>query len=168
MATIFVAEPQCVKHRRRWHAARERRAMTNRILTLSELSRYLQIHRTTIYRMLREGRLPGFRIGSDWRFSLEAIEQWLRDEMETAIEGRCDDSPNAPLSSVNDHRFITGQSALVIHQRQPSSDPRIVKPRHPRGPQTSPAARPRELPRKKEKSEDECMEVNLRHAVRSR
>src|ERR1700693_1424473 len=102
MATGFVAEPQCLKPRRRSRAARERRSMTNRILTLSELSRYLQIHRTTIYRMLREGRLPGFRIGSDWRFSLEAIEQWLRDEMETAIEGRCDNSPNAPLSSVND------------------------------------------------------------------
>jgi excisionase family DNA binding protein len=28
--------------------------------------------------MLRQGKLPGFRIGSDWRFSLEAIEEWQR------------------------------------------------------------------------------------------
>jgi excisionase family DNA binding protein len=49
------------------------------ILNVSELSEYLRIHKTTIYRMLREGRLPGFRIGSDWRFSVEAIDQWLRD-----------------------------------------------------------------------------------------
>jgi excisionase family DNA binding protein len=41
-----------------------------RILTVSELSEYLHVHRTTIYRMLREGNLPGFRIGSDWRFNL--------------------------------------------------------------------------------------------------
>jgi excisionase family DNA binding protein len=49
------------------------------ILNVAELSEYLRIHKTTIYRMLREGRLPGFRIGSDWRFSVEAIDQWLRD-----------------------------------------------------------------------------------------
>ncbi len=66
--------------------------MPNPILTISELSKYLHIHRATIYRMLREGRLPGFRIGSDWRFSLEAIEQWLRDQINTEIEGRCVDS----------------------------------------------------------------------------
>ena len=49
------------------------------ILNVSELSECLRIHKTTIYRLLREGRLPGFRIGSDWRFSVEAIDQWLRD-----------------------------------------------------------------------------------------
>lgn len=55
----------------------------SKYLTVAELSEYLQIHRTTIYRMLREGRLPGFRIGSDWRFSREAIDEWVRDQMET-------------------------------------------------------------------------------------
>jgi excisionase family DNA binding protein len=59
-----------------------------RILTVSELSEYLHIHRTTVYRMLKEGKLPGFRIGSDWRFSVEAIEQWLRDLAKTAAQRR--------------------------------------------------------------------------------
>jgi excisionase family DNA binding protein len=54
-----------------------------RILNVSELSKYLQIHKTTIYRLLREGKLPGFRIGSDWRFNVDAIEQWQRDQMKT-------------------------------------------------------------------------------------
>ena len=52
-----------------------------RILTVSELSEYLNVHRTTIYRLLREGTLPGFRLGGDWRFRLDAIEQWQRDQM---------------------------------------------------------------------------------------
>jgi excisionase family DNA binding protein len=55
----------------------------DKYLTVAELSEYLHIHRTTIYRMLREGKLPGFRIGSDWRFSLEAIKEWARDQMKT-------------------------------------------------------------------------------------
>ena len=54
----------------------------DKYLTVAELSEYLHIHRTTIYRMLREGRLPGFRIGSDWRFSLEATEEWVRDRID--------------------------------------------------------------------------------------
>jgi excisionase family DNA binding protein len=52
-----------------------------RILTPSELSEYLHVHKSTIYRLLREGKLPGFRVGSDWRFHVDAIEQWQRDQM---------------------------------------------------------------------------------------
>jgi len=51
------------------------------ILNASELSEYLRVDKTTIYRALREGKLPGFRVGSEWRFHLDAIEQWQRDQM---------------------------------------------------------------------------------------
>ena len=47
-----------------------------RVLTVTELSEYLRVHRSTIYRLLRRGQLPAFKIGSDWRFSVEAIDQW--------------------------------------------------------------------------------------------
>jgi len=53
----------------------------SKYLTVAELSEYLRVHKTTIYRMLKEQKLPGFRIGSDWRFSLEAIKQWQLDRM---------------------------------------------------------------------------------------
>jgi hypothetical protein len=33
--------------------------------------------------------LPGFRIGSDWRFSLEAIKEWARDQMKTDSSRIC-------------------------------------------------------------------------------
>jgi excisionase family DNA binding protein len=50
------------------------------IFTIKELSEHLRVHPTTIYRLLRQGRLPGFRVGSNWRFSREAIEQWEREQ----------------------------------------------------------------------------------------
>jgi excisionase family DNA binding protein len=54
--------------------------MTRRkFLTVDELSEYLHVHRTTIYRMLRQGKLSGFRVGTDWRFDFDVIERWLRD-----------------------------------------------------------------------------------------
>jgi excisionase family DNA binding protein len=47
-----------------------------KLITISELSEYLHVHRTTIYRLLKKGQLPGFKIGSDWRFNVEAIDRW--------------------------------------------------------------------------------------------
>ena len=51
-------------------------AEKDEIYTIQELSDRLRVHPTTIYRLLRQGRLPAFRVGSNWRFSRAAIEQW--------------------------------------------------------------------------------------------
>ena len=59
-------------------AVKPKMALDDEIYTINELSEHLRVHRATIYRLLRQGRLPGFRVGSDWRFSRSAIEQWER------------------------------------------------------------------------------------------
>jgi excisionase family DNA binding protein len=46
-----------------------------RVLTVQEVSRYLRVHPSTIYRMLKKNQLPAFRVGSDWRFTVEAIDK---------------------------------------------------------------------------------------------
>jgi excisionase family DNA binding protein len=48
-----------------------------RILTISELAAYLNIHKITIYRLLKNGNLPGFRIGRAWRFDLDQVTEWV-------------------------------------------------------------------------------------------
>ena len=50
--------------------------MKNRILTVQDLASYLRVHPSTIYRMLKKNQLPAFRVGSDWRFNVEAIDKW--------------------------------------------------------------------------------------------
>ncbi|MBV8054614.1 MAG: helix-turn-helix domain-containing protein [Deltaproteobacteria bacterium] len=58
-------------------------------MTVGELADFLRLHpsmrsdSSTIYRLLREGTLPAFKIGSDWHFSREAIERWCRVQLET-------------------------------------------------------------------------------------
>ena len=47
-----------------------------KVITVSELAVYLHVHRSTLYRLLRRGQLPGFKVGGDWRFSVEAIDRW--------------------------------------------------------------------------------------------
>ena len=46
---------------------------SSRVLTVKELSDYLKVHPSTIYRQLKRGRLPAFKVGSDWRFNIESI-----------------------------------------------------------------------------------------------
>jgi excisionase family DNA binding protein len=51
----------------------------SRVLTVSEVSKYLRVHPSTVYRMLKKNQLPAFRVGSDWRFTVESIDQWRSD-----------------------------------------------------------------------------------------
>ncbi len=51
----------------------------NDLLTVKQLQELLQVDRVTIYRMLSDGRLPGFKVGGQWRFSSQAIDDWLAE-----------------------------------------------------------------------------------------
>lgn len=50
------------------------------LMTVKELAVYLNVHTSTIYRMLRQNALPCFKIGSDWRFHRMAIDEWIRSK----------------------------------------------------------------------------------------
>lgn len=52
------------------------------ILTIDELAAYLKISKSTLYKLVREGKLPSQKVGKHWRFRKEAIDRWL-DETPT-------------------------------------------------------------------------------------
>jgi excisionase family DNA binding protein len=59
----------------------------SKIMTLTEVAEYLRVHSTTVYRLLKQGKLPAFKVGSDWRFDAQAIDRWLRgQESDRGIE----------------------------------------------------------------------------------
>jgi len=51
--------------------------MKEKLLTIEDLAEYLNISRRTVYRLLKEGTLPGYRIGSHMRFRRGEIDRWL-------------------------------------------------------------------------------------------
>lgn len=57
------------------------------LLTTRQLQGLLQVDRITIYRMLSDGRIHGFKVGGQWRFPRETIERWLQ-EQQTAVGAR--------------------------------------------------------------------------------
>ena len=49
------------------------------VLTIEDLSDYLKISKSTLYKLVREGSIPCQKIGRHWRFRKEAIDRWLED-----------------------------------------------------------------------------------------
>lgn len=49
-------------------------------LTARQLQEILRVDRTTIYRMAESGRLPGLKVGNQWRFPRQQIEAWLQSQ----------------------------------------------------------------------------------------
>ena len=47
------------------------------IMTIEEVSDYLRISRSTLYKLAQEGRIPRQKVGRHWRFRKEAIDRWL-------------------------------------------------------------------------------------------
>ena len=51
-----------------------------KVMNVREVSAYLRVHPSTIYRMVKQRQIPAFQVGSDWRFNIEAIDRWCRQQ----------------------------------------------------------------------------------------
>ena len=74
--------------------------MKDKVLTVQEVSAYLRVHPSTIYRMLKKNLLPAFRVGSDWRFTVEAIDKW-RASVESGVRTRATTTPSESAESAD-------------------------------------------------------------------
>jgi excisionase family DNA binding protein len=59
------------------------------ILTAKELSQFLKLSESTIYKLAVSGEIPAFKVGDSWRFELEEIQKMIRD---SKTRGRRKDS----------------------------------------------------------------------------
>ncbi len=60
------------------------------LMTVEEVAKYLAVTERTIYRLVKEGRLPAYRVGGQWRFKVAVLEEWMRKphSVEGATAGR--------------------------------------------------------------------------------
>jgi len=56
------------------------------VMTIDELSAYLKIAKSTLYKLAQEGKLPGQKVGRHWRFRKETIDKWLDENREVEHE----------------------------------------------------------------------------------
>ena len=48
-------------------------------LTIGDVARRFSVNTTTVYRLVKQGRLPAFKVGNQWRFSEERLKEWVAD-----------------------------------------------------------------------------------------
>ena len=46
--------------------------------TAEEIAEYLKLHPYTIRRLAREEKIPAFRVGGQWRFRKDEIDEWSK------------------------------------------------------------------------------------------
>lgn len=49
------------------------------VMTVEEVARLLKVSGATIYRKVEKGLLPGFKIGRQWRFRQEELENFIQE-----------------------------------------------------------------------------------------
>jgi len=47
------------------------------VMTVREVAEVLRVHPATVYRLVRRGVLPGFKLGGNWRVNRESLDVWL-------------------------------------------------------------------------------------------
>ncbi len=47
------------------------------VMTLQEVADYLHCHYTTLFRLVRQGVIPSFKLGGNWRVLRSEIDQWI-------------------------------------------------------------------------------------------
>lgn len=86
-------------------------AVENDILNIAKAAAYLGIHIQTLRRLTRQNRVPGFKVGREWRFRRETLIKWA-DEQHLRF-----DAPASCLVYVVDDEAEAGQALVNALRR---------------------------------------------------
>jgi len=62
------------------------------VMTIDELSEYLKVSKSRLYRLGQEGSLLGQKVGRHWRFYRDVVDQWLTLRLDRIRKQERDDS----------------------------------------------------------------------------
>ncbi len=54
------------------------------VFMIDELAEYLQVSKSTLYKLAQDRRVPGQKVGKHWRFHRENIDDWLKQRPKEA------------------------------------------------------------------------------------
>ncbi|MBN2807850.1 MAG: helix-turn-helix domain-containing protein [Prolixibacteraceae bacterium] len=61
--------------------------MSEEIMTLEEVARYLKMKPQTIYTWAQNGKIPAVKLGKEWRFKKSVIDRWFDQHFDEKFEG---------------------------------------------------------------------------------
>ena len=54
------------------------RGKVESVNNMGEVAEYLKLSKITVYKLTQKGEIPGFRIGSSWRYNRDKIDEIAR------------------------------------------------------------------------------------------
>ena len=58
------------------------------IVTAKELSKYLRLSESTIYKLAADSEVPGFKIGDSWRFDMGEVNELIKKRKKDRDKGK--------------------------------------------------------------------------------
>jgi excisionase family DNA binding protein len=58
------------------------------VMTIEDLSEYLKVSKSTLYKLAQQGNLPGQKVGKHWRFHRDVINRWLALRLDIIREAK--------------------------------------------------------------------------------
>lgn len=82
-------------------------------LTSRQVEELLNVDRTTIYRMLNDGRLKGVKIGKHWRFALQEVEELMSGNINSRSEDQSEIVEALPVHCMQPIQDVFAEIAQV-------------------------------------------------------
>ena len=61
--------------------------MSEDILTIRDVAEYLKVTEKTVYGLTQKGKIPGFKVGGQWRFRRGDLDAWIERQQEEQRDG---------------------------------------------------------------------------------
>jgi excisionase family DNA binding protein len=71
--------------------------MPTEVMTISDVATFLKVNEKTIYRLVKAGRIPAFKVAGAWRFKKADIDEWI-EEQKPAAQTNPKESAKATLA----------------------------------------------------------------------
>ncbi len=77
---------------------KQKKSLPSTLMTVKDVATYLSVTERTVYRLVKDHRLPAYKVGGQWRFKADMIESWMQkdgaiDDLAQASENP---QPSAP------------------------------------------------------------------------
>jgi excisionase family DNA binding protein len=59
---------------------KQKKQTTNILMTVKDVATYLAVTERTVYRLVKDHKLPAYKVGGQWRFKADMIESWMQKD----------------------------------------------------------------------------------------
>jgi len=78
--------------------AKQQKPQPSILMTVKDVATYLSVTERTVYRLVKDHRLPAYKVGGQWRFKADMIESWMQKDsaMDDLAQASENPQPSTP------------------------------------------------------------------------